>query len=97
MPGVGRKSAQRIAFQLLERDREGATNLSRALADAVSGEPRNYLVIGSDSRAEINSSDPMAGVMLGGELIWGERRDISGDDGYDLRAQFSVKVNFPRN
>ena len=31
------------------------------LADAVSGEPRNYLVIGSDSRAEINSSDPMAG------------------------------------
>lgn len=37
MPGVGRKSAQRIAFQLLERDREGAENLSRALSDAVSG------------------------------------------------------------
>jgi recombination protein RecR len=37
MPGVGRKSAQRIAFQLLERDRDGATNLSQALADAVSG------------------------------------------------------------
>ena len=37
MPGVGRKSAQRIAFQLLERDREGATNLSQALADAVAG------------------------------------------------------------
>ena len=37
MPGVGRKSAQRIAFQLLERDREGATNLSKALADAVTG------------------------------------------------------------
>jgi recombination protein RecR len=37
MPGVGRKSAQRIAFQLLERDREGATNLSKALADAVAG------------------------------------------------------------
>ena len=37
MPGVGRKSAQRIAFQLLERDREGASNLSKALADAVAG------------------------------------------------------------
>jgi recombination protein RecR len=37
MPGIGRKSAQRIAFQLLERDREGATHLSRALADAVAG------------------------------------------------------------
>ena len=37
MPGVGQKSAQRIAFHLLERDRDGATNLSTALADAVSG------------------------------------------------------------
>ncbi|MGI9578166.1 MAG: LCP family protein, partial [Microthrixaceae bacterium] len=45
------------------------------LADAVSGEPRNYLVIGSDSRAEINSSDPMAGVMLGDEVPGGQRSD----------------------
>lgn len=37
MPGVGQKSAQRIAFHLLERDREGASNLSSALADSVSG------------------------------------------------------------
>lgn len=37
MPGVGRKSAQRIAFHLLERDREGAATLSRALAEAVEG------------------------------------------------------------
>ena len=37
MPGVGQKSAQRIAFHLLERDREGAGNLSAALADAVTG------------------------------------------------------------
>ncbi len=37
MPGVGQKSAQRIAFHLLERDRDGAGNLSSALADAVSG------------------------------------------------------------
>lgn len=37
MPGVGQKSAQRIAFQLLERDREGAVELSQALADAAGG------------------------------------------------------------
>ena len=35
MPGVGRKSAQRIAFHLLERDRGGAGELSNALAEAV--------------------------------------------------------------
>lgn len=37
MPGVGQKSAQRIAFHLLERDREGASGLSSALAEAVAG------------------------------------------------------------
>jgi recombination protein RecR len=37
MPGIGKKSAQRIAFHLLERDREGASNLATALAHAVDG------------------------------------------------------------
>lgn len=37
MPGVGRKSAQRIAFHLLERDREGAGELALALDEAVKG------------------------------------------------------------
>ena len=37
MPGVGQKSAQRIAFHLLERDREGASQLSAALAEAMAG------------------------------------------------------------
>ena len=37
MPGVGKKSAQRIAFHLLERDRDGASNLALALGDAVAG------------------------------------------------------------
>ena len=40
---------------------------------------------------------PTDGVMIGGELLWGERVDVSGDDGYDVRAQLSLKVNFPRN
>ncbi len=37
MPGVGQKSAQRIAFHLLERDREGAAAMSAALAESVEG------------------------------------------------------------
>ncbi|NCF23679.1 MAG: recombination protein RecR [Gammaproteobacteria bacterium] len=37
MPGVGKKSAQRIAFHLLERDRDGASHLSTALSQAVQG------------------------------------------------------------
>lgn len=37
MPGVGQKSAQRIAFHLLERDRDGASAMSGALAEAVDG------------------------------------------------------------
>jgi recombination protein RecR len=35
LPGVGPKSAQRMAFHLLERDRDGGRSLSQALADAV--------------------------------------------------------------
>lgn len=36
LPGVGPKSAQRMAFHLLERDREGAEVLRRALGEAAS-------------------------------------------------------------
>jgi recombination protein RecR len=35
LPGVGPKSAQRMAFHLLERDRTGAKNLANALIEAV--------------------------------------------------------------
>jgi recombination protein RecR len=34
LPGVGPKSAQRMAFHLLERDREGAQKLARSLLEA---------------------------------------------------------------
>jgi len=37
MPGIGQKSAQRIAFHLLERDRDGATAMSGAIAEAMNG------------------------------------------------------------
>jgi recombination protein RecR len=35
LPGVGPKSAQRMAFYLLERDTQGANNLAAALTEAV--------------------------------------------------------------
>lgn len=35
LPGVGPKSAQRMAFHLLERNRDGALKLARALSEAV--------------------------------------------------------------
>ena len=35
LPGVGAKSAQRMALQLLERDRVAASHLSEAIAEAV--------------------------------------------------------------
>ena len=35
LPGVGPKSAQRIAYHMLQHDREGARQLSLALSDAI--------------------------------------------------------------
>ena len=35
MPGIGRKSAQRIAYHLLERNRDGARKLAAALNEAM--------------------------------------------------------------
>jgi len=35
LPGVGQKSAQRMAYHLLERDRQGANNLAAVLEQAV--------------------------------------------------------------
>ena len=35
LPGVGPKSAQRMAFHLLQRDRSGAAQLARALGEAL--------------------------------------------------------------
>ena len=55
MPGVGQKSAQRIAFYLLERDREGASALSAALAEAVSG-------IGHCSRCRMFTEDELCSI-----------------------------------
>ena len=37
LPGVGPKSALRLAYYLLQRDRKGAQHLSNSIADALSG------------------------------------------------------------
>jgi recombination protein RecR len=37
LPGVGKKSAQRISYYLLQRNRDGAKNLARALEEAMDG------------------------------------------------------------
>ena len=35
LPGVGQKTAQRMAYQLLEREREGGQHLAQVLAEAL--------------------------------------------------------------
>lgn len=54
LPGVGQKSAQRMAFHLLQRDREGAGTLAEKLAAAVAG-------IGSCERCRMLTEDPICG------------------------------------
>lgn len=52
LPGVGAKTAQRMAFHILERDRQGARRLSERLAVAVER-------IGNCSRCRSFSEDPV--------------------------------------
>lgn len=62
LPGVGRKSAQRMAFHLLQRNREGAGALAERLAQAVEN-------IGNCERCRMLSEDPVCG------FCSSERRD----------------------
>jgi recombination protein RecR len=52
LPGVGAKTAQRMAFHVLERDRVGASRLAEKLASAVER-------IGNCSRCRTFSEDPV--------------------------------------
>jgi recombination protein RecR len=52
LPGVGPKSAQRAAFHLLERDRDGAVALALALTDAAAG-------IGHCPRCRMLTEEPL--------------------------------------
>ncbi len=55
LPGVGAKTAQRMAFHVLERDRAGARKLAERLAVAVDR-------IGNCTRCRTFSEDPICGV-----------------------------------
>ncbi len=52
LPGVGAKTAQRMAYHVLERDREGARRLAAKLAEAVER-------IGNCQRCRTFSEDPV--------------------------------------
>lgn len=64
MPGIGKKSAQRISYHLLQRDRDGAKSLAAALADAMDN-------IGSCKRCRNFSETPVC------DLCLSEKRDGS--------------------
>jgi recombination protein RecR len=55
LPGVGGKSAQRMAFHLLERDRERGMRLARALEEAMQR-------VGSCTRCRNFSEDPVCAI-----------------------------------
>ena len=62
LPGVGQKSAQRMAFHLLQRNREGAALLAERLSDAVGK-------IGNCERCRMLTEDAVCG------LCRSDRRD----------------------
>ena len=64
MPGIGKKSAQRIAYHLLQRNRDGARQMSRLLGQAMDK-------IGHCERCRTFSETPVCG------LCQSERRDRS--------------------
>ncbi len=66
LPGVGPRSAQRMALHLLERDRDGARRLSRALADAEEhvGRCQSCRTLCEDALCQICSSSARDGSML---------------------------------
>jgi len=55
LPGVGPKSAQRMALHLLERDREGAERLAHSLQKAVAG-------VGRCQRCRTLTEQPLCGI-----------------------------------
>ena len=62
LPGVGQKTAQRMALQLLERNRSGGVRLAQALQAAMEG-------VGYCAQCRSLSEDPICGLCLD------ERRD----------------------
>lgn len=66
LPGVGRKSAQRMAFHLLERDRDGASRLAGTLQEAVAriGNCERCRMLTEQSLCEICGSSHRSDALL---------------------------------
>lgn len=66
LPGVGPKSAQRMAFHLLERDRDGGRLLSQALAEALAkvGHCRRCRMLSEEELCAICASSQRNGAQL---------------------------------
>ena len=67
LPGVGPKSAQRMAFTLLQRDRSGGMRLAQALTRAMSEATANYIAE-LCGQYGVDASRIAHGVPVGGEL-----------------------------
>ena len=75
LPGVGVKSAQRMAFHLLQHDREGAGALARALEHAVAG-IRHCARCHTFTEAEVCAHLPRSASATGPCCAWSRRRPI---------------------
>lgn len=66
LPGVGPKSAQRMAFHLLERDRDGALRLAAALSEALRsiGRCRNCRMFAEDELCTLCAAAGRDGAMV---------------------------------
>jgi len=66
LPGVGPKSAQRMAFHLLERDRDGALRLAAALSEALRsiGRCRNCRMFAEDELCALCTAAGRDGAMV---------------------------------
>src|SRR5262245_55530316 len=69
---------------------------SLTLDSAGSNEPRNYLIIGSDSRDAVDPDDPSAGVLLGPGEPAGKRSDTILVVRIDPGAGTAKMLSFPR-
>jgi LCP family protein required for cell wall assembly len=73
------------------------THLPLTVHQAPPGEPENYLVVGSDSRAVIDPSEPDAGAFLNGEVGTSKRTDTIMVVRVDPKAGTIGILSFPRD
>ncbi|MGH1505648.1 MAG: LCP family protein [Acidimicrobiales bacterium] len=68
-----------------------------AIEEAEAGEPSNWLLVGSDSRAGIDSDDPNADIFLGDEVPAGKRTDTIMIARVDPENQVIDLLSVPRD